>query len=171
MGKSYRVIAGTHQNQPRFYWRFSSMVMKDATPLTPPSAWAELYFQMYTANNLWSQKIRRFYQFLSWSRHVPSSKEIPWYCTSRKKISTSKHAFQQRQKAYALCMWINCEVIFKLHQWCDLLYWCVSHTDIVSIFLNVKSHVRVNDSQDVCYFISELIIFNLHIRHLHKWFI
>jgi len=27
------------------------MVMKDATPLTPPSAWAELFFQMKTTYN------------------------------------------------------------------------------------------------------------------------
>ena len=32
--------------QPRFYWSCSSVVMNDATPLTPPSAWAELQFQM-----------------------------------------------------------------------------------------------------------------------------
>ena len=28
------------------YWSCSSVVRKDATPLTPPRAWAELYFQM-----------------------------------------------------------------------------------------------------------------------------
>jgi len=36
----------TRKQQPRFYWSCSSVVMNDATLLTPPSAWAELHFQM-----------------------------------------------------------------------------------------------------------------------------
>ena len=36
----------TRKQQPRFYWSCSSVVMNDDTPLTPPSAWAELHFQM-----------------------------------------------------------------------------------------------------------------------------
>jgi len=39
-------IAGTRKQQPWFYWSCSSVVMIDATPLTPHSAWAELHFQM-----------------------------------------------------------------------------------------------------------------------------
>ena len=39
-------IACTRKHQPRCYWSCSSIVMNDATPLTPPSAWAELHFQM-----------------------------------------------------------------------------------------------------------------------------
>jgi len=39
-------IACTRKQQPRFYWSRSSVVMNDVTPLTPPSAWAELHFQM-----------------------------------------------------------------------------------------------------------------------------
>ena len=39
-------IACMGKQQPRFYWSCSSLVMNNATPLTPPSAWAELYFQM-----------------------------------------------------------------------------------------------------------------------------
>ena len=39
-------IACTRKQQPLFYWSCSSVVMNDATPLTPPSAWAELHFQM-----------------------------------------------------------------------------------------------------------------------------
>jgi len=34
------------------------MALKDVTSLTPPSAWAGLYFQMYTTYNLWPQKNR-----------------------------------------------------------------------------------------------------------------
>jgi len=45
-GKPSESIACTRTQQPRFYWSCSSVVMNDATPLTPPSAWAELYFQM-----------------------------------------------------------------------------------------------------------------------------
>jgi len=33
--------------------------LKDATPLTPPSAWAELYFQMKTTYYAWSQRTRK----------------------------------------------------------------------------------------------------------------
>jgi len=45
-GKPSGSIACTRKLQPRFYWSCSSVVMNDATPLTPPSAWAELHFQM-----------------------------------------------------------------------------------------------------------------------------
>jgi len=45
-GKPSGIIACTRKQQPRFYWSRSSGVMNDATPLTPPSAWAELHFQM-----------------------------------------------------------------------------------------------------------------------------
>jgi len=41
-GKPSGSIACTRKQQPRFYWSCSSVVMNDATPLTPPSAWAEL---------------------------------------------------------------------------------------------------------------------------------
>jgi len=41
-------IACTRNQQPRVYWSCASVVMNDATPLTPPSAWAELHFQMST---------------------------------------------------------------------------------------------------------------------------
>jgi len=43
-GKPSGSIACAIKQQPRFYWSRSSVVMNDATPLTPPSAWAELYF-------------------------------------------------------------------------------------------------------------------------------
>jgi len=43
-GKPLGSIAFTRTQQPRFYWSCSSVVMNDATPLTPPSAWAELHF-------------------------------------------------------------------------------------------------------------------------------
>jgi len=45
-GKPSGNKAWMRKQQPRFYWSCSSVVMKDATPLTPPSAWAELHFQM-----------------------------------------------------------------------------------------------------------------------------
>jgi len=45
-GKPSGSIACTRKQQPRFYWSCSSVVMNDATPLTPPRAWAELHFQM-----------------------------------------------------------------------------------------------------------------------------
>ena len=45
-GKALKSIACTRKQQHRFYWSCSSVVMNDATPLTPPSAWAELHFQM-----------------------------------------------------------------------------------------------------------------------------
>jgi len=45
-GKPSGSIACTRKQQPRFYWSCSSVVMNDATPLTPTSAWAELHFQM-----------------------------------------------------------------------------------------------------------------------------
>ena len=45
-GKPSGSIACTRKQQPRFYWSRSSVVMNDATPLTPPSAWAVLHFQM-----------------------------------------------------------------------------------------------------------------------------
>jgi len=44
-GKPSGSIACTRKQQPRFYWSCSSVVMNDATPLTPPSAWAELHFK------------------------------------------------------------------------------------------------------------------------------
>jgi len=47
-GKPSGSIACTRKQQPRFYWSRSSVVMNDATPRTPPSAWAELHFQMST---------------------------------------------------------------------------------------------------------------------------
>ena len=34
-------LACTRKQQPRFYWSCSSVIMNDATPLTPPIAWAE----------------------------------------------------------------------------------------------------------------------------------
>jgi len=39
-GKPSGSTACTRKQQPRFYWNCSSVVMNDATPLTPPSAWA-----------------------------------------------------------------------------------------------------------------------------------
>jgi len=45
-GKPSGSIACTRKQQPRFYWSCSSVVMNNATPLTPPSARAELYFQI-----------------------------------------------------------------------------------------------------------------------------
>jgi len=45
-GKPPGSIACTRKQQARFFWSCSSVVMNDATPLTPPSAWAELHFQM-----------------------------------------------------------------------------------------------------------------------------
>ena len=44
-GKPSGSIACTRKQQPRFYWSCSSVVMNDATPLTPPSAWAEAIFK------------------------------------------------------------------------------------------------------------------------------
>ena len=49
-GKPSGSIACTRKQQPRFYWSCSSVVMNDATPLTPPSAWAELPFS--NVNNI-----------------------------------------------------------------------------------------------------------------------
>jgi len=37
-------MACTRKQQPRFYWSCSSVVMNDATPLTPRSAWASISF-------------------------------------------------------------------------------------------------------------------------------
>ena len=45
-GKPSGSISCTRKQQPRFYWSCSSVEMHNATPLTPPSAWAELHFQM-----------------------------------------------------------------------------------------------------------------------------
>ena len=45
-GKPSGSIACKKKQQPRLYWSCSSVAMNDATPLTPPSAWAELHFQM-----------------------------------------------------------------------------------------------------------------------------
>jgi len=45
-GKPTGSIACTRKQQPRSHWSRPSVVMNDATPLTPPSAWAELHFQM-----------------------------------------------------------------------------------------------------------------------------
>jgi len=42
----------TEKQQSRFYWSCLSVVMKDATPLTPPSVWAELFFS--NVNNIQS---------------------------------------------------------------------------------------------------------------------
>jgi len=39
-GKALRKHSLHEKQQPRFYWSCSSVVMNDATPLTPPSAWA-----------------------------------------------------------------------------------------------------------------------------------
>jgi len=41
-GKPSGSLACTRKQQPRFYWSRSSVVMHDASPLTPPNAWAEL---------------------------------------------------------------------------------------------------------------------------------
>ena len=41
---------------PCLYWSCSLFVMNDETPLTPPSALAELYFQMQTTYIVWSQR-------------------------------------------------------------------------------------------------------------------
>jgi len=51
-GKPSGSIACTRKQQPRFYWSCSSVVMNDATPLTPPSAWAELHFQLISRRNV-----------------------------------------------------------------------------------------------------------------------
>jgi len=60
-GKPPGSIACTRKQQPQFYWSRSSLVMNDAIPLTPPSAWAELYFQMLTTYmyNPWSLRTRK----------------------------------------------------------------------------------------------------------------
>ena len=43
------------ENSNQFYWSCSSVVMNDDTPLTTPSAWAELYFQskQHIINDPW----------------------------------------------------------------------------------------------------------------------
>ena len=55
-GKPSGSIACTRKQQPRFYWSCSSVVMNDATPLTPPSAWACFVLD----------KIRFFLMFRIW---------------------------------------------------------------------------------------------------------
>jgi len=62
-GKPSGSIACTRKQQPRFYWSCSSVVMNDATPLTPPSAWAELHFQMSTTYMYtpWSLRTRKIW--------------------------------------------------------------------------------------------------------------
>ena len=62
-GKPPGSIACTRKQQPRFYWSCSSVVMNDATSLTPPSAWAELHFQMLTTYMYtpWSLKTRKIW--------------------------------------------------------------------------------------------------------------
>ena len=40
-GKAPRKHCLHKKKQPRFYWSCTSVVMKDAIPLTPPSTWAE----------------------------------------------------------------------------------------------------------------------------------
>ena len=62
-GKPSGSIACTRKQQPLFYWSCSSVVMNDATPLTPPSAWAELHFQMLTTYMYtpWSPRTRKIW--------------------------------------------------------------------------------------------------------------
>ena len=63
-GKPSGSKACTRKQQPRFYWSCSSVVMNDdATPLTPPSAWAELHFQMLTTYMYtpWSLRTRKIW--------------------------------------------------------------------------------------------------------------
>jgi len=45
-GKYLRKHSLHEKTAASVYWSCSSVVMHDATPLTPPSAWAELHFQM-----------------------------------------------------------------------------------------------------------------------------
>ena len=42
-GKALRKHSLHEKKHPRFYWSCSSVVIKDATALTPPSAWAERF--------------------------------------------------------------------------------------------------------------------------------
>jgi len=60
-GKPSGSIACTWKQQPWFYLSCSSVVMNDATPLTPPSAWAELHLQMLTPYmySPWSLRTRK----------------------------------------------------------------------------------------------------------------
>jgi len=55
-GKPSGSIACTRKKQLRIYWCCSSVEMKDATLLTPPSALPELFFKMLTTYNPWSLK-------------------------------------------------------------------------------------------------------------------
>jgi len=50
MGKPSWSIVCTRKQQPRFYWNCSPVVMNDATPLTPPSAWEKL--SLSNVNNI-----------------------------------------------------------------------------------------------------------------------
>ena len=56
-------IACTRKQQPRFYWSCLLVVMNEATPLTPPSAWVELHFQMLTTYMYtpWSLRTKQMY--------------------------------------------------------------------------------------------------------------
>jgi len=62
-GKPSESKACTRKQQPRFYWSCSSVVMNDATSLTPPSAWAGLHFQMWTTYMYtpWSLRTRKIW--------------------------------------------------------------------------------------------------------------
>jgi len=90
-GKPPGSIACTRKRQPRFYWSCSSVVMNDATPLTPPNAWAELHFQMSTTYMYtpWSLRTRKIWlhndvvrgDFLQppnrhWQSHWPHSAKL-----------------------------------------------------------------------------------------------
>ena len=44
-------IACTRKQQPRLYWSCSLVDMNDDTPLTPPSAWAELKCKQHTCTH------------------------------------------------------------------------------------------------------------------------
>jgi len=65
------------KKQPWFYWSCSSMVIKDASPVTLPSAGAGLYFKKYKQHNPWIQ----------WSRKNITTQ---WCSTERQLTATTQ---------------------------------------------------------------------------------
>ena len=67
-GKVLRTHSLHGEKQHRFYWSYSPMLMKDATSLKHPNAWAGLYFQTKT-HTIYKSKRRRII-FLENMKHI-----------------------------------------------------------------------------------------------------
>ena len=116
-GKALRNIACTRKQQPRFYWSCSSVVMNDATPLTLPSAWAELHClmlttYMYTPWSLNTRKIWLHNDVVRGDFLQPFKPNMQFsYCSSRTCLNTlNAHSTYQCWLWYTVCALI----IFRL---------------------------------------------------------